>query len=85
MGLLLMQLAHMEREISKRRTPAGSIAAARCYYRAAAEVVEQKLDEIAAPAGFLDANSQHFYQLVEAVITFIRVLSSWAQMEFEAK
>ena len=80
-----MQLAYIEREIARRSFPKGSISAARCYYRAAAEVIQEKLDENASFSDDESEASQQYHQLVEAVVSFIRVMSSWAQMEFDVK
>lgn len=76
------QLANMERRMAKVRLVDATVCAARCYYRAAAELIQHSLDANASPNGEAKPGSQQHMQLMKAVSSFIRVLSSWAQMEF---
>lgn len=62
-----------------------SIPAARCFYRAAAELIQIKLKANASPNGEAERGSQQHQQLIRAVTSFIRVMSSWAQMEFDLR
>ncbi len=61
------------------------IPAARCFYRAAAELIQMKLKANASPNGEAERGSQQHKQLIRAVTSFIRVMSSWAQMEFDLR
>ena len=72
----------MERRMAKVRLQDATVCAARCYYRAAAELIQHSLDANASPNGEAKPGSQQHMQLMKAVSSFIRVLSSWAQMEF---
>lgn len=80
-----MQLANTERRMSSGRMKDASIPAARCYYRAAAELIQEKLDANASPNGEAAAGSQQYKLLMKAVNSFIRVVSSWAQMEYDIR
>ena len=62
-----------------------SVQAARCFYRAAAELYQEKLDANASPNGEAQPGSPHHKKLMKAMSSFIRVMSSWAQMEFECR
>ena len=63
--------------------PNCSIPAARCYYRAAAELIQQTLDANDSPNGEARVGSQRYKNLMAAMTSFLRALSSWAQLEFE--
>ena len=62
-----------------------SVPAARCYYRAAAELIQESLDGNASPNGEAEVGSHQHKQLVKAVTSFIRCISSWAHMEFDLR
>ncbi len=74
-----VQLANMERRMASSNMKDASIPAARCFYRAAAELIQIK------PNGEAERGSQQHTQLIRAVTSFIRVMSSWAQMEFDLR
>lgn len=76
-------MANLERRLAKRTMLNGKVSSARCYYRAAAELLQSQLDDNASPNGQARVGSLQYQLLVEAVTSFIRVISSWAQMEFE--
>ncbi len=80
-----MQLANMERRMASSNMKDASIPAARCFYRAAAELIQIKLKANASPNGEAERGSQQHTQLITAVTSFIRVMSSWAQMEFDLR
>ncbi|KAL0024788.1 hypothetical protein WJX79_007329 [Trebouxia sp. C0005] len=79
------QLANMERRMASSNMKDASIPAARCFYRAAAELIQIKLKANASPNGEAVRGSQQHIQLIRAVTSFIRVMSSWAQMEFDLR
>ncbi|KAL0022060.1 hypothetical protein WJX77_011849 [Trebouxia sp. C0004] len=79
------QLANMERRMASNSMKDASIPAARCFYRAAAELIQIKLKANASPNGEAKRGSQQHVQLMRAVTSFIRVMSSWAQMEFDLR
>lgn len=79
------QLANMERRMASSNMKDASIPAARCFYRAAAELIQIKLKANASPNGEAQRGSQQHKQLIGAVTSFIRVMSSWAQMEFDLR
>ncbi|KAL0049608.1 hypothetical protein WJX82_005847 [Trebouxia sp. C0006] len=79
------QLANMERRMASSNMKDASIPAARCFYRAAAELIQIKLKANASPNGEAERGSQQHQQLIRAVTSFIRVMSSWAQMEFDLR
>lgn len=80
-----VQLANMERRMASSNMKDASIPAARCFYRAAAELIQIKLKANASPNGEAVRGSQQHTQLIRAVTSFIRVMSSWAQMEFDLR
>ena len=63
--------------------PECGIPAARCFYRAAAELIQQRLDANESPNGEAQRGSQRYRNLMAAMTSFIRVMSSWAQLEFD--
>lgn len=63
--------------------PFSSIPAARMAYRAAAELTQQVLDANDSPNGEAKPGSQRHRNLMTAMTSFIRIMSSWAQMEFD--
>lgn len=78
----LMQLANMERLMTINSFPDCSIPAARCFYRAAAELIQQTLNANESPNGEAERGSQRYRNLMAAMTSFIRAMTSWAQLEF---
>ena len=82
----VVQLANLERRIVKRKLLPGTAAAARCYYRAAAEAIQGQLDDNAAPTGYgMKQGTQQHKLYMQAVTAFNRVLASWGHFEFTMK
>ena len=79
---LFLQVANMERQMTTHNFTECSIPAARCFYRAASELLQQRLDANESPNGEATRGSQRYRNLMVAVKSFIRAMSSWAQMEF---
>lgn len=77
-----MQLVNMERRMLVYSFPSASIPAARSFYRAAAELIQKTLDANASPNGEAAVGSQQYKNLMEAMSSFLRIMSSWAQLEF---
>lgn len=77
-----MQLVNMERRMLVYNIPSASVPAARSFYRAAAELMQKTLDANASPNGEAAVGSQQYKNLMAAMKSFIRIMSSWAQLEF---
>lgn len=71
--------------MTTRNIPGCSIPAARCFYRAAAELIQPRLDAHASPNGEAKVGTQRYKNLMAAMSSFIRVISSWAQLEFDSR
>ena len=78
-----MQIANMEYRMVLKNLPMSSIPSARMAYRAAAELLQQVLDANASPNGEAKPGSQRHKNLMAGMTSFIRMMSSWAQMEFD--
>ena len=63
--------------------PECGIPAARCFYRASAELIQHSLDANESPNGEAKRGSQRYRNLMAAMTSFIRLMSSWAQLEFD--
>lgn len=80
--VFVVQLVNMERRMLVYSFPSASIPAARSFYRAAAELIQKTLDANASPNGEAAVGSQQYKNLMEAMSSFLRIMSSWAQLEF---
>lgn len=78
-----MQLANVERRLSKALGGSSHVPAARSYYGASLELLSKQLDPLASPNGEASLGSPRRKQLMPLVQFALRIIGSWAQMELD--
>ena len=83
--LCVLQLANVERRLSRTPGTSSHVPAARCYYRAARALLQRQIDPLSSPNGEASPGSQRQKELMSLVKDALRVLASWAQMELDER